>query len=107
MFDLIEKFINDHQVFCGGCLAFITSMIRVWRKSNSLVDKVLDSFLCSIMTVGIFYGIQAVHAIPENVAIAIGSAVGYLGTEKIKEIILAHFQKGVSNENQWKRSKTH
>ena len=92
MFDLIEKFINDHQIFSGGCLAFhqifsggclafITSMIRVWRKSNSLVDKVLDSFLCSIMTVGIFYGIQAVHAIPENVAIAIGSAVGYLGTE--------------------------
>ena len=53
------------------------------------------------MTVGIFYGIQAVHSIPENVAIAIGSAVGYLGTEKIKEIILAHFQqKGVNNENQ-------
>ena len=51
--------------------------------------------------VGIFYGIQAVHSIPENVAIAIGSAVGYLGTEKIKEIILAHFQqKGVNNENQ-------
>ena len=43
MFDLIEKFINDHQVFCGGCLAFITSMIRVWRKSNSLIDKVLDN----------------------------------------------------------------
>ena len=101
MFDLIEKFINDHQVFCGGVLAFITSMIRVWRKSNSLVDKVLDSFLCSIMTVGIFYGIQAVHSsIPENVAIAIGSAVGYLGTEKIKEIILTHFQKGVNSENQ-------
>lgn len=99
MFDLIEKFINEHQVFCGGCLAFITSMIRVWRKANSLVDKVLDSFLCSIMTVGVFYGIQAVHAIPENVAIAIGSAVGYLGTEKIKEIILAHFKK-VNNENQ-------
>lgn len=44
--------------------------------------------------------VQAVHAIPENVAIAIGSAVGYLGTEKIKEIILAHFQKGANNENQ-------
>ena len=101
MFDLIEKFINEHQIFSGGCLAFITSMIRVWRKSNSLVDKVLDSFLCSIMTVGIFYGIQAVHSIPENVAIAIGSAVGYLGTEKIKEIILAHFQqRGINNENQ-------
>ena len=100
MFDLIEKFINDHQVFCGSYLAFVTSMIRAWRKSNSLVDKILDSFLCSIMTVGIFYGIQAVYSVPENVAIAIGSAVGYLGTEKIKEIILAHFQKGVNHENQ-------
>lgn len=100
MFDLIEKFINDHQVLCGSYLAFVTSMIRAWRKSNSLVDKILDSFLCSIMTVGIFYGIQAVHSVPENIAIAIGSAVGYLGTEKIKEIILAYFQKGVKNENQ-------
>ena len=75
-------------------------MIRVWRKSNSLVDKVLDSFLCSIMTVGIFYGIQAVHAInPENVAIAIGSAVGYLGTEKSKRLYWLISKKGVNNEN--------
>ena len=66
-------------------------MIRLWRKSNSFIDKLLDSLLCSIMTVGIFYGIQAVHSIPENVAIAIGSCVGYLGTEKMKELILKHF----------------
>ena len=52
MFDLIEKFIEAHQLFCGSVLAFFTSMIRLWRKSN---------------------------------------CVGYLGTEKMKELILKHF----------------
>lgn len=91
MFDLIEKFIEAHQVFCGSVLAFFTSMIRLWRKSNSFVDKLLDSLLCSIMTVGIFYTVQTLYSCPETIAIAIGSCVGYLGTEKIKELLLKHF----------------
>ena len=80
MFDLIEKFIEAHQLFCGSVLAFFTSMIRLWRKSNSFI------LLCSIMTVGIYYTVQALYSCPETIAIAIGS-----GTEKMKELILKHF----------------
>ena len=91
MYDLIQKFIEEHQLLFGSVLAFFTSMIRLWRKSNSFVDKLLDSLLCSIMTVGIFYTVQTIHSCPDTIAIAIGSCVGYLGTEKVKELILKHF----------------
>ena len=44
MFDLIEKFINEHQIFSGGCLAFITSMIRVWREYGENQTVLLIKF---------------------------------------------------------------
>lgn len=97
MLDLIEKFLNEHALISGSFLAFFTSMIRLWRKSNSFFDKLLDSLLCSTMTVGLFYAIQIVHSCPDTVAIAIGSCVGYLGTEKIKEIILRKFDKEIND----------
>lgn len=89
--DWLERFIQEHTIIVGAVMAFFTSFVRLWRSSNGFMDKILDSLLCSSMTVGIFYTITFFKPCPDTLAIAIGSFVGYLGTEKVKEIILKKF----------------
>lgn len=84
----IEEFFAAHMVITGAILAFGTSMMRLAFVRRSFWSKLVESLICSSVTVGVFYGLAAIHPIDENVALAIGSAVGYLGTDKIKELIM-------------------
>ena len=84
----IEIFLQEHPVIAGTILAFITSLMRLWNKSLSWCNKIIDSMLCMSLTVGIFYGLNYITPLDPNVALCIGSFVGYLGTEQIKTIIL-------------------
>lgn len=84
----IEIFLQEHPVIAGTILAFITSLLRLWNKSQSWCNKIIDSMLCMSLTVGIFYGLNYITPLDPNVALCIGSFVGYLGTEQIKEMIL-------------------
>ena len=84
----LDHYLNQHIILIGGvAMAFITSMIHLWNQPKSCIGKIMDSLLCSSLTVGIFYGISSVYSIPESASIAIGSFVGYLGTEEVKRII--------------------
>lgn len=84
----IEEFISNHEVLNGSLLAFVTSLLRLWRKPDSWGNRLIDSALCMSLTVGLYYGINQVYPLNPNVALGIGSFVGYLGTEQIKEMIL-------------------
>lgn len=84
----LEHYLNQHIILIGGAMAFITSMIHLWDKPKSFLSKIMDSLLCSSLTYGIYYGISSVYNIPESASIAIGSFVGYLGTEEVKRLIL-------------------
>lgn len=84
----LDHYLNQHIILIGGvAMAFITSMIHLWNQPKSCIGKIMDSLLCSSLTVGIFYGISSVYSIPESASIAIGSFVGYLGTGEVKRII--------------------
>lgn len=63
----------------------------------------MDSLLCSSLTYGIYYGISSVYSIPESASIAIGSFVGYLGTEEVKRLILLILKRFINygDENKW------
>lgn len=85
----LDHYLNQHIILIiGGAMAFITSMIHLWNQPKSCISKIMDSLLCSSLTVGIYYGISSVYNIPESASIAIGSFVGYLGTEEVKRLIL-------------------
>jgi len=99
MWHSIEEWFNNHMILAGGALAFITSILRVWNTKKNWQTKILDSLLCMSMTVGLFYGINYFHEIPQNVALCIGSVVGYLGTEQVKDILLNRFSKDSKNED--------
>lgn len=85
----LDHYLNQHIILIiGGAMAFLTSMIHLWNQPKSCISKIMDSLLCSSLTVGIYYGISSVYNIPESASIAIGSFVGYLGTEEVKRLIL-------------------
>lgn len=84
----IEEFFAEHMVLTGAILAFATSMLRLAFIRRSFASKLIESAICASVTVGVFYGLNAFYPVAENVALAIGSAVGYLGTDKIKDIII-------------------
>lgn len=84
----LEDFINSHEILSGCLLAFVTSLMRLWRKPDAWGNKLIDSALCMSLTVGLYYGINQLHPLNPNVALCIGSFVGYIGTEQIKEMIL-------------------
>lgn len=83
-----EQFLAEHMVLFGAVLAFATSMLRLAFVRRSFLSKLVESAICASVTIGVFYGLCAFYPVAENVAVAIGSAVGYLGTDKIKEIIM-------------------
>ena len=91
MWNALEQWFNNHMILSGGVLAFVTSILRVWNTQKTWSAKILDSLLCMSLTIGLFYGINYFHEIPQNVALCIGSAVGYLGTEQVKDLILKRF----------------
>lgn len=100
----IEQFFAEHMVLVGAVLAFATSMLRLAFVKKSFLSKLIESAICASVTVGVFYGLAAIYPIAENVALAIGSAVGYLGTDKIKELIMQKIEGkdagiGKSNRN--------
>lgn len=84
----IEQFLREHPVLTGALLAFVTSLLRLWNRQGSWCNKLIDSALCMSLTTGIFYGLNYFSPLDPKVALCIGSFVGYLGTEQIKEIIL-------------------
>ena len=84
----IEQFFREHPVLSGALLAFITSVLRLWNRQGSWCNKLIDSALCMSLTTGIFYGLNYFSPLDPKVALCIGSFVGYLGTEQIKEMIL-------------------
>lgn len=84
----IEQFLREHPVLSGALLAFVTSLLRLWNRQGSWCNKLIDSALCMSLTTGIFYGLNYFSPLDPKVALCIGSFVGYLGTEQIKEIIL-------------------
>lgn len=98
----LDHYLNQHIILIiGGAMAFITSMIHLWNQPKSCISKIMDSLLCSSLTVGIYYGISSVYNIPESASIAIGSFVGYLGTEEVKRLILLILKRFINygNEN--------
>lgn len=84
----IEQFLQDHPIIAGALLAFVTSLLRLWNRQGSWCNKLIDSALCMSLTTGIFYGLDYITPLQPKVALCIGSFVGYLGTEQIKEMIL-------------------
>lgn len=95
----LEDFVNNHEIVSGCILAFITSLLRLWRKPASWGNRLIDSALCMSLTVGIYYGINQVHPLNPNVALCIGSFVGYFGTEQIKEMILKFWSLKTQEQN--------
>lgn len=83
-----EEFLNNHEILSGSLLAFVTSLLRLWRKPASWGNRIIDSALCMSLTVGIYYGVNQVYPLNPNVALCIGSFVGYMGTEQIKDMII-------------------
>lgn len=94
----IEQFFAEHMVLVGAVLAFATSMLRLAFVKKSFLSKLIESAICASVTVGVFYGLAAIYPIAENVALAIGSAVGYLGTDKIKELIMQKIEGKDAND---------
>lgn len=84
----LDQFFREHPVIAGALLAFVTSMLRLANRSGSWANKLIDSALCMSLTTGIFYGLNYFSPVDPKVALCIGSFVGYLGTEQIKEMIL-------------------
>lgn len=84
----LDQFFREHPVIAGALLAFVTSMLRLWNRQGSWCNKLIDSALCMSLTTGIFYGLNYFSPVDPKVALCIGSFVGYLGTEQIKEMIL-------------------
>lgn len=84
----IEQFLREHPVLSGALLAFVTSLLRLWNRQGSWCNKLIDSALCMSLTTGIYYGLNYFSPLDPKVALCIGSFVGYLGTEQIKEMIL-------------------
>ena len=84
----IEQFLQDHPIIAGSLLAFVTSLLRMYNRHESWANKLIDSPLCMSLTTGIFYGLDYITPLQPKVALCIGSFVGYLGTEQIKEMIL-------------------
>ena len=84
----IEQFLQDHPIIAGSLLAFVTSLLRMYNRHESWANKLIDSALCMSLTTGIFYGLDYITPLQPKVALCIGSFVGYLGTEQIKEMIL-------------------
>lgn len=84
----LDQFFREHPVIAGALLAFVTSMLRLANRSGSWCNKLIDSALCMSLTTGIFYGLNYFSPVDPKVALCIGSFVGYLGTEQIKEMIL-------------------
>lgn len=84
----LDQFFREHPVIAGALLAFVTSLLRLWNRQGSWCNKLIDSALCMSLTTGIFYGLNYFSPLDPKVALCIGSFVGYLGTEQIKEIIL-------------------
>ena len=84
----IEQFLREHPVLSGALLAFVTSLLRMYNCHESWANKLIDSALCMSLTTGSFYGLNYFSPLDPKVALCIGSFVGYLGTEQIKEIIL-------------------
>lgn len=84
----LDQFFREHPVIAGALLAFVTSMLRLANRPGSWSNKLIDSALCMSLTTGIFYGLNYFSPLDPKVALCIGSFVGYLGTEQIKEMIL-------------------
>lgn len=84
----LDQFFREHPVIAGALLAFVTSLLRMYNRHESWTNKLIDSALCMSLTTGIFYGLDYITPLQPKVALCIGSFVGYLGTEQIKEMIL-------------------
>ena len=84
----LDQFFREHPVIAGALLAFVTSLLRLWNRQGSWCNKLIDSALCMSLTTGLFYGLDYITPLQPKVALCIGSFVGYLGTEQIKEMIL-------------------
>lgn len=81
----IIKWFNEHILISSMLLSFISCFVRM--KGDTIINKLSQGFLCSTLTVGIYFLLINFFTVNENICLAIGSLVGYIGTEQIKEWI--------------------
>ena len=77
----------------GALLSFVTSFLRLCKAHKSFFSKLSDSLICSFISLSMYFLIKQFHPIEPEFAIAIGSWVGYLGADKIKNILVNKLEK--------------
>lgn len=82
-------------VIAGSVLAFVTSLLRLTSAKKTFLVKLSDSFICALISLSTYYLINILHPVPPECSIAIGSWVGYLGADKIKNILINKIDKDV------------
>ena len=86
--DKIAEWLNENaSVLMGAGFAFLISMLT--HKEGKCMDRLSSSFLCSLFSTGLYYGIVSFFpSVPNVAAVAIGSFVGFFGVDECKRMIL-------------------
>lgn len=78
---------ENATVLMGAGFAFLISMLT--HKEGKCMDRIGSSFLCSLFSTGLYYGIVSFFpSVPNVAAVAIGSFVGFFGVDECKRMIL-------------------
>lgn len=94
--DKIIHWIGDNAlIVTGAVFAFLISILS--RRERSWLDRLTSAVLCSLLSTGIFYGINVVLPnCPQEAAVAIGSFVGFYGVSETKRLILQRIKSIIS-----------
>ncbi len=85
-YEKIIEWFNGHFISAAILLAFVIAILRT--KGQPFWSRVTEGLLCSCLTIGIYYGVISLYDANQYISLAIGSFVGYIGTDKIKELLL-------------------
>lgn len=78
---------ENATVLMGAGFAFLISMLT--HKEGKCMDRLGSSFLCSLFSTGLYYGIVSFFpSVPNVAAVAIGSFVGFFGVDECKMMLL-------------------
>ncbi len=95
-YDEVTKWLNEHFMSASILLCFVIAVLRA--KGMNFFNRISEGLLCSCLTVGIYYAFVSVYGANQYASIAIGAFVGYIGTDKIKELLLSKILRKLDNQ---------
>lgn len=90
----VMSWLGDATVVHAGVMAFVLSYLRATYdgREKRWQRRLLEASICACIAVS-GWGIVKLFEWPDAMAVAIGCFIGYLGVDKLREIILIKLHK--------------